>query len=1154
MFTKRNFSFVGLLAATLLLAATAFAQTGSITGTVTDAKDAVVQGASITVKNTATGATRAVASGSTGAYSVTNLPAGAYEVAVAKNGFKELQVSNVVLTVDQVLTVNAKLEVGAVSERVEVSSDEAAPVELENAQLSTLVNQKTIQDLPLITRDPYSLVLLSPGTIQSNGGNGGFAVNGSRDRNNNFLLDGVDNNDTSVPGIPGGLLSLNPDSTEEFRVITNNFLPEFGRNTGAVIDIVTKSGTNAIHGDAYWFGRYNALGARDWFNHNPNPVTGVGVEKQNPYVRNDFGYSIGGPIIKDRTFFFFNSEYQRFRTTQTGSAFVPNAAFKTGMFVVHDDAGNPYNVDLTSPSSPNNPNGFSTDPTIAGILALYPTAPAGSSATDLTDLLFFPSASRQNSVTYTLKLDHRFTDKESLSVRGAYNTLQDPNPFFDDFLPGVGAVGVSQKTLGVSATLTSALTSSFINELKFGFNRANLPFTCGTLSTINSVGLKDGFGRGRDYGFDGISNWGCGTLGDSDGQSRRTGTWSLADNISKAKGTHNLKVGAEFRFVYENGFNSFSSREALTFTPSFNFGVNLADFAPGVSCDPTTGNGCFNNNGTVYQDLAAALWGFTDTQFQSQFFNKSGTRTANDNRNFRQREYGFYGQDSWKVRPNFTLSYGLRYQFNGVPYEQNGNLSNLFTDASGKAPFTFTLVGPGSGHLLYNNDFKNYEPRFGFAWDPWKNGKTSVRGGYGIFHDRIFGNLFGNARGNAPFQRDQSPQPFTQLSNVPLLANATPTATITDIDPLTGAPWHAAPVIFDRNLKIPYSQNWNFGIQHEFVKNLTLEVNYVASKGTRLLRVVDGNPPQPDQIPPLFNFLIASGFTPDQANSILQFGNLRGGFFPGVVPGNDLAPVNNVAFGAVALNKASGFSTYQSLQVNANKRFSHHVQAQLAYTWSHAIDDANDPLSPTNTARSFPRNSFNIFEERGNSEFDVRHRIVFNYTVELPFGKGQQHLNHGVMGRALQGWQWSGVSSYQTGFPFDVFGNRDAEHTTLSSRLTLVGTPTIPAGSPRNQTGPTLSAFALATFGGPGNVGRNHFYGPAFSNSNLVFSKDTSLTERASLQLRFEVYNVLNQVNFSTPLNTWQNGSQFGRSTSTVGQPDGTTGARQIQFAAKIKF
>ena len=240
--------------------------------------------------------------------------------------FKVYHVSNLPLTVGQMLGLNVELEPGAVTEEIQVRADQIPDIDLESSQVSNLVDERSIKDLPLMTRNPYELVLLSPGTSQTNSGLGGYSVNGSRERNNNFLLDGVDNNDTSVPGVVGGVLSANPDSTQEFRVITNNFNAEYGRNTGAIIDVVTKSGTNSFHGGAYEFGRWNGFGgARDWFNR-----TGAGP--QNPYVRNQFGYTIGGPIIKNKTFFFFNHELQRFRTTLSNAATVPTAAFKTGVF------------------------------------------------------------------------------------------------------------------------------------------------------------------------------------------------------------------------------------------------------------------------------------------------------------------------------------------------------------------------------------------------------------------------------------------------------------------------------------------------------------------------------------------------------------------------------------------------------------------------------------------------------------------------------------------------------------------------------------------------------------------------------------------------------------------------------------------------------
>src|SRR5581483_971354 len=400
-----------------------------------------------------------------------------------KAGFKTFRVQNVVLTVDQTLTADVRLEPGATSEEVQVRGSELPPVDLETAQVSNLVESRQIQDLPLIVRDPYSLVLLSPDTSQTNTGLDGFTVNGSRERNNNFLLDGVDNNDTSVPGIPGGLLTANPDSTEEFRVITNNFNAEFGRNTGAIIDVVTKSGTNTFHGGAYEFGRWNSFGgARDWFN--PRVAADGSINPMDPYVRNQFGFSVGGPIIKNRTFFFFNSEFQRYRTTLTNSATVPTAAFKTGFFTYNGTQVDLRQVPGTDPTncpSPNPPNYNALcaplDPTMQKIFALYPN-PA-SSGDGLTGTVFFPSTSATNSYSPVIKIDQVITSKHSLSLRYAYNHSFDPNPFHDDILPGnVGGVSSKAIAQGASANLTSTLSTSLINQFLFGWNKLYDNFGC----------------------------------------------------------------------------------------------------------------------------------------------------------------------------------------------------------------------------------------------------------------------------------------------------------------------------------------------------------------------------------------------------------------------------------------------------------------------------------------------------------------------------------------------------------------------------------------------------------------------------------------------------------------------------------------------------
>ena len=709
---------------------TAFAQTGNIAGTIIDATNAAVPGAKVTVKNVATSGIRAATTDSNGAYSVPNLPAGSYDVSVEKQGFSVLRFQAVQLTVAQNLTLSGALTVGASSQSVEVSGTSVAAIDLEDAQLSNIVEQRKIVDLPLITRDPYQLVLLSPGAQQVNSALGGFSVNGQRERNNNFLVDGTDNNDASVPGIAGGISTLNPDSTQEFRVITNNFLPEFGRNTGAIIDVVTKSGTNLFHGDAYEFNRVNAMAARDYFNPTGDP--------QNPFVRNQFGASLGGPIKRDKTFFFVNSEWDRFRTTLTNSAVVPTAAFKTGIFT--DDG---VQINLASPSSRNNALGLPLNPTIQKVLSEYP-APNGPAVDSIRGIYFFPTGVPQNSANVTSRVDHHFNDKYTLSARYIYNGLTTGNSL-DEIIPGIGGVATGQQSHNYSLNLIAAFTPNLVNELRAGLNRTDDAFTCNGSGKINQAGGPlDSFGFGTDYSFNTssnvptISNFACSALSDSNGQARRAGTWNFTDNLSWVHGRHSIKVGGEFRYVYDNGFDAFGSRPTVDFTAFGNFGI------PIVNCS----GACANDE--VLQTMAAALLGVPGIQSQTQFYNAQGTRTAVDFRKFVQHEYGTFVQDSWKVRNNLTLQLGLRYEFDGVPFERGGNLSNLLNQqASATPPITFQTVGPGTGRQLYRDDYHDFEPRMGLAWDPFGKGKTSFRVGYGIFHDRIFGNLFHQPEGES---------------------------------------------------------------------------------------------------------------------------------------------------------------------------------------------------------------------------------------------------------------------------------------------------------------------------------------------------------------------------------------------------------------------
>ena len=1124
---------------------TASAQTASTTGTVKDSSGAVVPHTKITVRNKATNTSRMTETDESGIYRITSLYPGLYDVLIEKPGFKTVEYSQVELAVGQVQNLDATLVPSAIVEKVTVSGEAVAPVDLNDAQIGNLVRTQQVEDLPLILRDPYQLTLLSPGAIQSNSLLGGISVNGSRERNNNFLLDGTDNNDAEIPGLSlpqPGLTSLNPDAVQEFRVITSNFLPEFGRNTGAVVNIVTKRGTNDFHSDLYWFGRYSALGARDFFNHEINSAGQV-VPKDF-YVRNTFGASLGGPVKRDKTFWFVNYEGQRFVTTLTNTSTVPTQAFKAGQFTF---MGQP--VDVSTPGSPNNIFGLPLDPTIHKILALYPPS-NGPKVDDARGSLFFPSRTSTTGDNVTARVDHNFTPNESLTVRYTFNRFEDPNFAHTDFLPSLGGTGTLQRRQNATIRLTSFLGQRFVNDLRIGGNRINFPLTCQGLNTLNSFSEIDSFGRGLDFPLPGVSGFGCLLLVDRNGSQRFSGTYTLGDDVTWMKGRHTFKAGVEFRDVYSNSINDFLSRPTVDFNNFSNFGVPA--FQTGTPID---------SNATL-QNMVWSLFGAVGSETQAQFFDKSGNRAADDLRGLRQKEFNAFMQDSFRIRPNLTLSYGLRYQFNGVPYEVHNLLSTLFVSPSGPAPFAFVIAGQKDKGLppLYNNDWHDFEPRIGLAWDPFKTGKTSIRAGYGIFHDRVFGQLLGLTRGNPPFQQIFF-QPFFNVTPPPCgpmeipiptggcLTIGPPVSTLSLPPSLTSSPVAdngagILPFLIDPHLKMPYSQSWNFGVQRELPANLLMEVDYVGSKANRLLRLVDGNPPQPA----LVAQLIAAGI-PQQE---LQFDNLWFGAERGILP---FDPVNNNAFLHAEFFTNAASSIYHALQASITKRLSKGLAIQAGYTWAHAIDNSSDPLVPTAGNQEFPRNSFDLAAERGNSDFDVKERLTFNYTWDIPLGPGHQHVAEGFMAKILESWQFAGITTFSGGLPFDIFTDLDTAHTGFIQRPDFnPAGPAVAVTNPRTQTGPNLGFFPDPPFGRGGNLGRNRFRGPGINNWDMVLQKTISLSERVGLQFRTEAYNVFNRVQFCQPDNLTPDTNTFGQSTCQVRRADETSGARQIQFGMKLRF
>jgi hypothetical protein len=1130
---------VALLAGILLLPSLMWAQTATINGTVMDSTGAIVPHAKVTVVNKATNASRDAETSDTGFYSFPTLPPGIYDVTIEKTGLKTVAFVDVTLTVDQALTLDAKLEVSAVSQTVTVEGTNITPINTTDAQISNVIDSKQIQELPLILRDPYQLVLLTPGSTQTNTGLGGFSINGAREQMNNFQLDGTNNNDPGVPG--SGLVTLNPDATEEFRVITTNYLPEFGRNGGAVIDIVTRSGTNDLHGDVYYFGRWNALGARDFFN---GPTTGP----QNPYVRNTFGASVGGPVVKNKVFYFFNYEGNRFATATSTDATVPDASFKTGIFTYVDPSAGPVNIDVSTPISANNAFKLPLDPQIQKVLNFYPAANGPAVIQGISDQYFFGESDLANNNNYTAKVDIKINSRNTLSVRYIANQGTD-NGASGNPLPGIGGEASKFLTQSPNIHLATSIRANLQNDLYFGANRTFLQGTCNGTATINSLSLAgvDPFGNGRDWALADFSPVAC--PGDTDIQVDPFGTYNLGDDVTWTKGRHTMKFGVEFADNYDNGQNSFFERSLPSFAIFSNTGISAL-----------TGTVPFTN--PTVEDSVWGLLGGTFNESQTQFYNSTGTRVPSDERGFRERDIYVFFQDQYKLKPNFTLNYGLRYEWDGVPWVVGDQLSSASQAALvGPSPIDFLTVTRGGSNPLYANDVKGFEPRIGFAWDPFKNGKTSVRAGFGYFRDRNFFNITGDTRSNPPLElpyvnqtfADLGPGVADQISNIALPATQVPSSLLADYPAINSLGF---PATISPNFHVAYIQQRSFGIQRELGGHFTLEVNYVGSKGDRLLRVIDGNPPIPALVAQLRTYCQnpanAFGCVDSPTDTTVQGFNLYIGQQLGILPFN--AVNNSAAFHANTVASVAN-SNYNGLQTTLTRQFSHGMGFQLNYTWSHAIDDASDPFRPQLGEFVFPADSFDLKAEKGSSSFDVRNRLVFNYAAELPFGRGKDHLNNGILGKVLEGWSWSGIGTLQSGFPYDIFAPGDDSNGTgaLQRADYDPSAAKVPITFPLTQTGPNPGLFSFPFFGGPGNLGRNKFVGPAYKNFDMVIAKKTKITERLMVEFRSEYYNVFNHPNFQPPDNFISDAS-FGQSTAEVGRNDGTTGARQLQFGMKLHF
>lgn len=1111
---KNFFRLVFSAAALFVFTSVALGQnTGTLSGTVQDQSGAVVAGANVKATNPATSFSRETTSATNGFYRFDQLPVGTYSVSVEAAGFKKSVTQSVALSVNDSLTLDVKLEVGQVSEIVTVSEAPSA-VNTETSVVGRTVDNRTLNDLPILSgaagRNPLALAPLQAGVMPA-GQVGPFSVNGQRAQSNNFLLDGGDSNDLAI-NVPDAVSGFSPDALQEFRILTNTYSADYGRNSGAIVALISKSGTNEYHGNLFHFFRNRALNATPFFN-NAAP-TFVGLRKPQFNV-NEYGGTIGGPLHlprfgeggpsiisgKDRTFFFFS--YLGFKRRQgvSQTATVPTQAQRNII------------------------NAVGT-PEAKALLALIPAANSGST-------LFSSASNSLDREQFSIRGDHRFSDSNSMFITffNEDQTFTDPFAFGGSTIPGFGTVGDLRFT-NVVVSDFHTFSPATVNEFRFSWHQRDtlsvIPLNKTSPAELGIEGLipDDPSAAGPPrIDITGFSTFGNTIQGP---QGRDDNTFQFVDNVSHNRGNHHFKFGGEYRNYYQNQTFTFINNGLYVFTGDMGAIFGLPNI-PGL-------------NGAL-SDFARGL----PIQYIQ---NSAGTPR------YETQSYNAFFQDDWKIRPNLTLNLGVRYELD-KPLVDSENRVNTFRPGQQSTVFPTAplgLVFPGDAGITdstYQTDKNNFGPRVGFAWDIFGNGKLALRAGYGLYYDTVIAETTLQFLTAPPF----AIQPFSVCTTIDNpFENALCSNPIAQPFPFTPAsPGDAfdfsslgtiSMTINDPDFKTPYSHQYNMNIQWEFMKNYLLEVGYVGTMGINLLTRREINP--------------ALVRDPDEFDNNAGDADPRRVFNQGHP---DLDAFGGAVFSNITNQETSANSNYNSLQVTLSKRFSDGFYFQNAYTWSHCIDNSSGLRS--NTRWNDPR------ADRGNCDQDIRHRNVLSYIYELPLYKDQK----GFAGKILGGWQISGVTTLQTGTPFNITEPTDRSLSGAGSdRPDFVG-GTVTFFDPRNTDaangGPNRSfngtgggtataatnpffrrvgsGTSLAAGAGRfGTFGRNVFHGPGDIIFDFTMMKRTRVGENKVIEFRSEFFNIFNHANFGNP-----NGSigsvNFGRITTT-------RDPRLIQFALKFSF
>lgn len=1094
-----------VLAFVLLTALSLSAQTfrGTILGTVTDPSGAVVAGANVTVKNAGTGLERTTQTSADGSYALPELQIGTYTVTITLTGFQTFVATGVTVDVAGERRVDAAMKTGQVSTKVEVSGDQLPQVETTSAELGGTLTAQTIEALPVNGRDYQKLVYLNPGIAgspdqisDSPGSYGVFSMNGSRGRANNFLLDGTDMNDgfrndpaineAGVFGDPATILPL--DAVAELKVISN-YEAEYGRNSGAVINIVTKSGTNELHGGLLEYFRTGKLGARNYFNFDPDP--------KSPFNNNQFGGSLGGPIVKDKAFFYLDYEGQRENGAQAGTTCVPDPAVIAASETAITALGETVNPVMTAILAR---NPYPT-PNIAGAYSDGNgcTNPATGTLTNNLST----STSFYNRVDSAIaKIDYNFNPSNMIAGRYYIGDSSQAFPFAQlagGLLPGFDTVTPTRVQL-ISLSYVKVVNANQVNEARLGWNRFAEGFFAQDQDFIpNSIGLDTGITSTYNGGLPSTNVGGFSQFGatSSLAKNRVDANWHFVDNYSWKSGKHDVKFGYEFRRTTIAQLFDHEFRGTLSFD---------------AIADPT--NPIANPNGLTA--LEAFLEGYDDGGSQIQ---------GDTERHTHQNSDGLFIQDSFRATPRLTLNYGMRWDYFGVAGAENEQFDTVdFSNGGNNVPT----------NQLYGRDLNNFAPRVAAAYDVTGKGQTVVRAGWGLFYDAFAQDMF---LGHLPWNCIFCPGPaYPGLGPNALGEGSATGAVITPGVPVYGGFGPEGDFFYsDPKLRTPYVQNFNLNFQQQLGSKTVLQLGYVGSVGIKLFQFLDINQPSQTQITAFDSGPSCAGYI---------FPNCP---IPGYDYGSSVPRTAAPNFYYLNEEKASANSSYHSLQASLRTSGWHGLTSQANFVWSHAIDDASDSEDfEPNEAQ--PTNSTNPGGDKGNSSYDIRRRFTWNFVYQFPRAGGS-------MQRLKNGWGLDGILNLQDGQPWHLNYEFEGDYSGAGEgfdRPDEIAKPQYNTSNPADYL--NLSAFAApCTFGNTtaissngdsncvsgtrhfGTEGRNSLQGPSFKEFNFSVFKDTPITERLKMTLRAEFFNLFNHPNFCNPF--------LPGFIADIGAPNATNGA-----------